>query len=82
MKSPFGKLNYKDLLKGFITTIISTILSGTYQSFQDGSFDSNTLKTSAVIGIGSGISYLIKNIFTNSEDEFLKSENTEEEPKQ
>lgn len=73
--SKIGKLSFKDIAKGIITTIISSVLTGIYTTLQNGgNFDTTTLKTSAMVGVGSGVSYLVKNVFTNSDGDFLTKE--------
>jgi hypothetical protein len=72
---PIGKLSFKDIMKGFITAILSGALTGVYQVVQTGGeVNPMVLKSSGMVGVASGIGYLIKNIFTNSNDEFLKKE--------
>ena len=72
---PLGKLSFKDIAKGFVTAILSGALTGIYQVVQTGGeVNPMVLKSSGMVGLASGLGYLIKNIFTNSNDEFLKKE--------
>lgn len=64
-QSNFLSLNWKDLLKGFIVAAITAAVTGISQSLEAGSFPTVAqLKTSALVGLAAGISYLIKNFFT------------------
>lgn len=74
-EQPIGKIGFKDAVKGFITAVISGALTGIYQIVQTGGeVNPQVVKSSALVGVASGIGYLIKNIFTNSNDEFGKKE--------
>jgi hypothetical protein len=73
MKSPFLSLNTQDYLKGLLVSVLSAILTIVYQTVQSGSltFDwkaIGTIATTAALG------YILKNLMTNSQDQFLKSE--------
>lgn len=72
MKSKLFKLNATDLLRGLIVAVVTAILTGLYDLVQSG----GTLSMKAVFipGILAMLSYLIKNLFTNSNDQVLKSE--------
>ena len=74
--SSFLSIGQKDFIKGFILAIISAILTGVYGAIQTGKFppDAAGWKAMAIVAIGAGVSYLIKNLFTNSNDEFMKKE--------
>lgn len=73
MKSEFLKLNVQDLIRGFIVTVIAAILTSLVAIFNAGGFPSlDQMKTIGVFAVGAGISYLIKNLFTNSEDKIMK----------
>jgi hypothetical protein len=78
-KSKFLRLNGHDLFKGFITAIGMSILTAIHTSIAANPpkfpTDLNDWKHILYIGLGAGITYLIKNLFTNSKDEFLKTEN-------
>lgn len=80
IKSEFKKLNWKDFLKGLILAFISAFITSISQiinnRIQSGSFTlvkSDFIFTLIVASISTG-SYLIKNLFTNSKDQFLKRE--------
>lgn len=75
MKSSFLNLNVKDLLKGFIVAIVTALLTGVYQVIQSGGmFNWETVKPVVLASIGAGLSYIIKNYLTNSNDEILKKD--------
>ena len=68
-------LNLKDLVKGAFTTVIGAILTGVYAIIQSGgSFSVATLKPIAVGGVVAGLSYLGKNLLTNSQGQVLTPE--------
>lgn len=64
----FAKLfniNIGDLGRGFIVTLITAALTVLYQSIADGAIPAlPQLKTALLVGVGAGISYLIKNLLT------------------
>jgi len=79
MKSKFLTLDAKDIVKAIILTFITALLSGIYQLLQTGTLlTGESLKPVLMTSIASVIGYLLKNVFTNSNDEFLKSEPKEE----
>jgi hypothetical protein len=64
-QSSFLSLNWKDILKGFIVAAITAAVAGISQSLEAGAFPTLTqVKTSALVGLAAGLSYLIKNFFT------------------
>jgi hypothetical protein len=75
MASRFLRLNRKDFIRGVWVTIIATLITGFYQLIASG-FTINwvTIKPVVIAAIGSGVSYLTKNLLTNSEGEFLSDE--------
>jgi hypothetical protein len=69
-------LTWKNLLKGFFVAILMSILTSLYSIFSTNiTID---LKTIILLSLGAGISYLIKNLFTNSNQELFKNEKTDE----
>lgn len=75
MKSEFLKLDLKDLVKGFVLVIIVAILTGILAILQgEMIFTWETLKPVLFSSLAAGISYLLKNILTNSRDVFLQAE--------
>ena len=74
--STFLKLNWKDLAKGFVVAIITALITACYQIIQtDFTFDWLTFKPAFLTAIAAGLSYLIKNLFTNSVGDTFKTDN-------
>jgi hypothetical protein len=71
--SKFGTLDAKDYIKGFLLSVITSVLTLIYDSIQQGSF-SFDLKNIGLVGSMSGIGYLIKNLSSNSNGEPLTLE--------
>ena len=75
-KSKFGRLCLKDLSKGLVMTIGTTIVGLCSSSVVSGIFPATAdFINMGKVGLLSGAVYLIKNFLTNSNDEFLKQEN-------
>jgi hypothetical protein len=75
MKSKYKKLNFKDLSKGVFMTMGTTIVGLASTSVTSGIFPALAdFINMGKVGLLSGGVYLLKNYFTNSNDEFLKSE--------
>lgn len=76
MKSGFLNLNWVDLTKGLLVAVIGAILTAVYQAIEAGTLAWTWAFWQPIVltGLGAGIAYLIKNFFTNSQDEFLKKE--------
>jgi len=72
MRSKFFRLNSRDFIKGLIVTIICTFITGLYQLIASG-FILNwiTLKPVVIAAVGAGVSYLTKNLLTNSDGDFM-----------
>lgn len=69
------KINIRDLLKGFITAFITSALTVIIQLLDSGHFPGIAqLKSAGIVGLIAGCSYVIKNVLTNSDDQFLKKE--------
>lgn len=71
--SKFFSLNMLDLAKGLITAAFAAVAGIILPLVQSGSFDINwmtVLKAALVAAFG----YLSKNLFTNSEGQFMKKE--------
>jgi hypothetical protein len=72
--APFGKLSWQDWKKGLITAALVGGLSVIFPALSVGVLTMATLKA-AGIGAATGLAaYILKNLATNSEDEFLKKE--------
>jgi hypothetical protein len=75
MKSTFLTLNTRDFLKGLILVVITAIVTGIYQLLQTGAlFTWETLKPILITSATAALSYLIKNLLSNSEGQFMKTE--------
>jgi uncharacterized membrane protein len=75
MKSKFLYLNTNDFIKGMIVALICTFITGFYQVIASG-FTVNwlTIKPVVIAAIGSAVSYLTKNLLTNSKGQFMETE--------
>ena len=75
MKSKYLTVNALDLVKGSIVAAGTVILSLLGTMIQSGAYlTEEQLIVSVKAGVLAAISYLVKNIFTNSNDELFKSE--------
>lgn len=75
MNSRFLKLNSRDLINGLIISIFCTFITGAYQIIaNDGVLNRITLKPVVIAAIGAGISYLTKNLLTNSKGQLFRGE--------
>ncbi|HUV01161.1 MAG TPA: hypothetical protein VMW32_09380 [Bacteroidales bacterium] len=79
MSSEFMRLNSRDFIRGIILTVICTFITGLYQVIASG-FTINwiTLKPVVIAAVGAGISYLTKNLLTNSKGNFMTYESIEQ----
>ena len=75
MRSKFLRLNTRDFFKGLIVVVICTFITGLYQLIASGgTINWLTVKPVIIAAIGSAVSYLTKNLLTNSGGDFMKSE--------
>ncbi|MGA2406522.1 MAG: hypothetical protein ABSF81_07215 [Bacteroidales bacterium] len=75
MRSKFLRLNSRDFIKGLIVVVFCTFITGFYQLIaNEGNVNWVTLKPVVIAAIGSGLSYLTKNLLTNSKGEFMRGE--------
>lgn len=75
MRSEFFKLNWRDIFKGFVLVIITAIVTGVYELLQGGfALDWLTFKPILLTSVAAGLSYLVKNLFTNTQGEILTPE--------
>jgi len=77
MKSLFLKLKTNDFVKGLIVAMLAAIITSVYSLIQQGSLQMDwlTWKPIFLTAVGAGLSYIIKNFFSNSDGQFLKKEN-------
>ena len=75
MRSKFLRLNSQDFIKGLIVVMFCTFITGFYQLISNGGIlNWQTIKPVVIAAIGSGVSYLTKNLLTNSKGEFMRKE--------
>lgn len=75
MKSDFMKLNFKDILRGLIIAVGTSLIGMLGPILNSGKLPTiEEIKTIGIIGAGAGLVYLGKNLLTNSSDELLKTE--------
>jgi hypothetical protein len=75
MKSKFLTLNLNDFWKGLLVAGGTALLTGLYQVLQSGgSFDWVTLRPVVVATVGALVTYIVKNLFTNSAGQLFKRE--------
>ena len=75
MKSKFLNLDLKDLLKGAIVAVVTALLTGLYELITaGGDLTWLNLKPVLLTSLAALISYLLKNMFTNSDGEILSRE--------
>jgi VIT1/CCC1 family predicted Fe2+/Mn2+ transporter len=75
MKSKFLNLDVKDAVNGFIVAFLSAALTGLVTTLDSGVLPNVAeLKQAGVIGLTAGLSYLLKNLVTNSKGDILKTE--------
>ena len=77
--SDFFNLNWRDLGKGLLLAVITAVLTYVYEAFQTGGITSVDWKLVGSTALVSAVSYLFKNLLTNSEGEVLKTEESVEE---
>ena len=73
--SNFGKINWRDVLHGFIVAFTTASLTGLVQSLEAGTLPNiQAVKTHVIIGLTAGISYLLKQILQNNNGQLLKKD--------
>jgi hypothetical protein len=69
-KSKFLNLDTRDLIKGVIVTVASTAITGLVTVLNSGTMPTvMQLKGIGIAGLSAGLAYLLKNFFTNSNDQ-------------
>ena len=73
MKSSIFTLNKADFLKGLVIAVLTSIITIIYNTVNSGSltFDWKAISTAAA---SAALAYILKNLLTNSNDQFLKPE--------
>jgi hypothetical protein len=75
MRSGLFRLNARDFTRGLIVAIICTFITGMYQLVASGGVVNwFTIKPVVIAAIGSAVSYLTKNLLTNSKGDFMAGE--------
>ncbi len=75
VKSKLFSINYRDLFKGAIIAVITAVLTFIIDSLQSGvQIDVSLFKKMGIAAAIAFFSYLLKNLFTNSQDEFATTE--------
>jgi hypothetical protein len=73
--SDLYNLNYRDLLNGWVIAFLTAFLTAASSSMGSGKVPTfEDLKMFSAIGCSAGVSYLIKNLFTNNEGKFFKKD--------
>lgn len=73
MNSPFFNINLNDLGKGLILAVLTSVLTVIYTTVQAGSLTFNW-SLIATTALTSALSYLLKNLLTNSEGQTFKKD--------
>lgn len=73
--SSFGTLNLRDALNGFVVAFLAAALTALVDTLNKGQLPAvGDLKAIAIIGLTAGLSYIVKNLFSNSQGELLTKE--------
>ena len=75
MKADFLNLNWKDFGKGAIVAVLTAVLATLTTLLQTGVlFDKASLPVIGTAALSAFIAYIAKNLFTNSQNQFLVTE--------
>lgn len=75
MKSKFLTLDWKDFSRGLLIAFLTAVLTGVINLLDAGAvFSWITLKPVLIAGISAALSYLLKCLATNSQDQMFKRE--------
>ena len=75
MKSKFFTLDWKDLSRGLLIAFLTAVLTGVINILDTGAvFTWVTMKPVLIAGISAALSYLLKCLATNSQDQMFKRE--------
>ena len=75
MKSKFLTLDWKDFSRGLLIAFLTAVLTGVINILDTGAvFTWLTLKPVLIAGISAALSYLLKCLATNSQDQLLRRE--------
>ncbi len=77
MKSKLFTLDYRDIHNGLLIAFLAALLDGIIKILDSGAvFEWSTLKPVLIAGISAALSYLLKNLLTNSHNQLLRKEPT------
>jgi hypothetical protein len=75
MKSKIFTLDSRDLINGLIVAFLTVLLTGIIEILGNGGvFDWQSLKPVIIAGISAALSYLLKNLVTNSHNQLFTKE--------
>jgi len=75
MKSKFLTLDWKDFSRGLLIAFLTAVLTGVINMLDAGAvFTWVTVKPVLIAGVSAALSYLLKCLATNSQDQLLKRE--------
>jgi hypothetical protein len=73
--SNFLNLDLQDLTKGFVVAFLSAALTGLVAILETSQLPQvSDIKAAAIVGLTAGLSYLLKNVLTNSQGQMLKKD--------
>lgn len=80
--APFFSLNLRDLVKGFVVSVLTVVVAGLSETLSTGVIPTlERVQSLGVLGLAAGGAYILKNLFTNSKDQLLTKEPKNENPK-
>lgn len=75
MKSKFLTLDWKDFSRGLLIAFLTAVLTGVINILDAGAvFTWVTMKPVLIAGVSAALSYLVKCLATNSQDQMFKRE--------
>jgi len=75
MKSKFLTLDWKDFSRGLLIAFLTAVLTGIINILDTGAvFTWITIKPVLIAGVSAALSYLLKCLATNSQDQMFKRE--------
>ena len=75
MKSKFFTLDWKDFSRGLLIAFMTAVISGVIEMLDTGAiFTWLTMKPVLIAGVSAALSYLLKCLMTNSQDQMFKRE--------
>ncbi|HPT11680.1 MAG TPA: hypothetical protein PLP69_03575 [Bacteroidales bacterium] len=75
MKSKFLTLDWKDFSRGLLIAFLTAVLTGVINILDTGAvFTWVTMKPVLIAGVSAALSYLLKCLATNSQDQMFKRE--------